>query len=62
MVRSYDVSFDLDENRAGWLLLCFEGDDCVHEQFFLDSQDAHYMGHKFLDGCYIKGYSLEEMV
>lgn len=62
MVKSYDVSFELDENRAGWVLLCFEDDDCVHEQFFRDSDDAHYMGHKFLDGCYIKGYTFEEVV
>ena len=62
MVKSYDVAFELDENRAGWVLLCFEDDDCVHEQFFRDRADADLMGHRFLDGCYIKGFPLEELV
>lgn len=62
MVRSYDVSFHLDENLAGWYLLCFEDDDVVHEQFFRDRADADFIGHRFLDGCYVKGFPLEECV
>jgi hypothetical protein len=42
------------------MLYCFEEDDCVHEQFYRNSDDAHYVGHKFLDGCYVKGYILED--
>ena len=62
MVRSYDVSVHLDENLFGFYLLCFEGDDVVHEQFFRDSDDAHAMGHRFLDGLYVKGFPIEEFV
>lgn len=61
MVRSYDVDILLEENRFGFMLLCFEDDDCVHEQFFLNSDDAHAMGRRFLDGLYIKGYPIEEL-
>ena len=61
MVRSYDVSVHLDENLFGFLLLCYEGDDVVYEQFFRDNEDAHLMGHRFLDGLYVKGYPLEEL-
>jgi hypothetical protein len=60
MVKSYDVSFEMVDNRAGFMLYCFEEDDCVHEQFYRNSDDAHYVGHKFLDGCYIEGYILED--
>jgi hypothetical protein len=62
MVRSYDVDFYVLDNRAGFMLYCFEEDDCVHEQFYRNSDDAHYVGHKFLDGCYIEGYVLEDVV
>ena len=62
MVRSYDVDFSVVDNRAGFMLYCFENDDCVWEQFFLDSDDAHATGHRFLDGCYVKVYPLEELV
>jgi hypothetical protein len=60
MVKSYDVSFHLDENLAGWYLTCFEGDEIVHEEFFRDSEDAHFIGHRFLDGLYVKGFSFED--
>jgi hypothetical protein len=53
MVKSYDVDFSVVDNRVGFMLYCFEGDDCVWEQFFLDSDDAHDIGHRFLDGCYV---------
>lgn len=62
MVKSYDVSFHLDESLAGWYLYCFEDDDVVHEQFFRDRDDAHAMGHRFLDGLYVKGFPLDELV
>lgn len=55
MVRSYDVdfSFNVVDNRAGFTLYCFENDDCVWEQFFVDSTEAHKAGNRFLDGCYV---------
>ena len=62
MVRSYDVSVYLDENLYGFYLLCFEDEDVVYEQFFRDSDDAHAMGQRFLDGLYVKGFPLEELV
>ena len=62
MVRSYEVDVYLDENLFGFYLMCFEGDDCVHEQFFRDSDDAHAMGNRFLDGLYVKGFLIEELV
>jgi hypothetical protein len=61
MIRSYDVDFYVLDNRAGFMLYCFEEDECVHEQFYRNSDDAHFVGHKFLDGCYVKGYVLEEV-
>jgi len=61
MVKSYDVDFYILDNQAGFMLYCFEDDDCVHEQFFRDSDDAHFVGHKFLDGCYVEGYILEDV-
>lgn len=62
MVRSYDVSVHLDENLYGFYLVCFEGDEIVHEQFFRDSDDAHAVGHMFLDGKYVKGLLLEDVI
>jgi hypothetical protein len=62
VVRSYEVDVHLDENLFGFYLLCYEGDDVVHEQFFRDSSDAHAMGNRFLDGLYVKGFPLEELV
>ena len=62
MVRSYDVCVHLDENLFGFYLYCYEGDDVVHEQFFRNSDDAHAMGERFLDGLYVKGYPIEELV
>jgi hypothetical protein len=53
MVRSYEVDFYVLDNRAGFMLYCFENDECVMEKFFLDSTDAHRAGHLFLDGCYV---------
>lgn len=53
MVRSYEVDFSVVDKRAGFMLYCFEDDDCVWEQFFVDSTDAHKTGHRFLDGCYV---------
>jgi hypothetical protein len=61
MVRSYDVDFYILDNQIGFMLYCFEEDECVWEQFYRNSDDAHYVGHKFLDGCYVKGYILEEV-
>ena len=62
MIRSYDVDFSVVDNRVGFMLYCFEDDDVVHEQFFRDSDDAHLMGHRFLDGLYVKGFPIEEFV
>jgi hypothetical protein len=62
MVRSYDVDVHLEEYAIGFMLLCFEDDDCIHEQLFRNSDDAHAMGRRFLDGCYVKGYPLEELL
>ena len=62
MVRSYEVAVHLDENLFGFILYCYEADVLVHEQFFRDSSDAHAMGHRFLDGLYVKGYPIEELV
>ncbi len=59
MVRSYDVDFCVQNNNAGFMLLCFEDDDCVWEQFFFDSTEAHKTGHRFLDGCYVRGFEYE---
>ena len=53
MVRSYEVDFYVLDNRAGFMLYCFENDECVWEQFFVDSTDAHKTGHRFLDGYYV---------
>jgi hypothetical protein len=54
MVRSYEVEFSMVDNRAGFMLYCFENDDCVWEKFYTDSSEAHAMGHRFLDGAYVK--------
>jgi hypothetical protein len=62
MVRSYEVDFSVIDNKAGFMLYCFEDEDCVWEQFFVDSSYAHAMGSRFLDGCYIKGVPVEEFV
>lgn len=62
MVRSYEVDFYVLDNRAGFMLYCFEDDDCVWAQFFLDSNAAHAIGHRFLDGLYVKGFPIEELV
>lgn len=62
MVRSYEVDFSVVDNKAGFKLYCFEDDDCVWEQFFVDSIDAHKTGHRFLDGCYVRGWPVEEYV
>lgn len=61
MVRSYEVDFSVVDNRAGFMLYCFEEDDCVWEQFFVDSDDAHKTGHRFLDGCYVRGFPFEQV-
>lgn len=53
MVRSYEVDFYVLDNRAGFMLYCFENDECVWEKFFVDSTDAHMTGHRFLDGYYV---------
>ena len=53
MIRSYEVDFYVLDNRVGFMLYCFENDECVLEQFFVDSTDAHKTGHRFLDGCYV---------
>jgi hypothetical protein len=53
MVRSYDVDFSVVDNRAGFMLYCFEDEDCVWEEFYLDSYDAHKIGQRFLDGYYV---------
>lgn len=59
MVRSYEVDFSVVDNRVGFMLYCFEEDDCIWEQFFLDSEDAHTHGNRFLDGCYVRGWPYE---
>jgi hypothetical protein len=60
MAKSYEVDFSVIDNRVGFVLYCFEDDDVVHEQFFRDSDDAHRNGHRFLDGCYVKGFIYED--
>jgi hypothetical protein len=60
MAKSYEVDFSVIDNRVGFVLYCFEDDDVVHEQFFVDSTDAHRNGHRFLDGCYVKGFIYED--
>jgi len=62
MVKSYDVSFEMVDNRAGFMLYCFEDDDCIWEQFFVNSDDAHMIGQRFLDGLYIRGFPVDEFV
>lgn len=59
MVRSYEVDVFLDEKWCGFILTCWEGEDCVWEQFYDDSSDAHADGNRFLDGCYVKGWPYE---
>lgn len=54
MVRSYEVDVYLSEKWVGFILTCFEGDDCVYDEFFDNSEDAHEAGNRFLDGCYVK--------
>ena len=61
MVRSYEVDVHLEENLFGFILLCFEGDEVVHDQFFRDSADAHAVGNMFLDGRYVKTLMLEDV-
>ena len=54
MSKSYDVDFYILDNKVGFMLYCFEDDDCVWEQFFNDSDEAHKFGHRYLDGCYMR--------
>lgn len=61
MVRSYQVDIVVSYDCLGFNLLCFEGDDCVWEQCYDDSDVAHAMGQRFLDGLYVKGYPIEEL-
>lgn len=61
MVRSYEVDINLEEDRFGFILLCYEDDDCVYDQFFRSSDDAHLMGQRFLDGLSIENVSLEDL-
>ena len=61
MVRSYEVGIHLDENLFGFVLLCYENDECVLDEFFRDSEDAHRAGNMFLDGLYIKGLLFEDV-
>lgn len=62
MVRSYEVRFHLDESLVGWYLVCYEGDDVVHEHFFRDKFDAEMTGNMFLDGHYVQLMTLEDLV
>lgn len=62
MAKSYDVDFSIVDNRAGFMLMCFEDEDCVWQQFYLDSDEAHTIGHRFLDGLYIHGFHYVEFV
>lgn len=61
-MRSYDIDVCIEKNRVGFMLYCFEDDDCIWEQFFVDSNKARKLGEKFLDGCFYDGfiYSQEE--
>jgi hypothetical protein len=61
MVRSYEVEAYLSEMYVGFILLCYEGDELVYHQYFDDSDDAVSIGEKFLDGLYVRGYSVSEM-
>lgn len=54
MVRSYEVDVYLSQEWVGFILTCYEGDECVYEEFFDDASDAHAMGNRYLDGCFIK--------
>ena len=36
MVRSYEVDFYVLDNRAGFMLYCFENDECVEEYEDID--------------------------
>ncbi len=56
MVKSYEVDIVLDEKWVGFVLTCWEDDDCVWEEFFDDSEDAHAQGNRFLDGQYVRGF------
>lgn len=62
--RSYDIDVHIDADKVGFMLYCFEGDDCIWEQFYSDSDRAKRQGEKFLDGCYYHGFPFleEELV
>lgn len=56
--RSYDIDvcIESDKARVGFMLYCYEDDDCIWEQFFVNSEKARKIGEKFLDGCYYDGF------
>jgi len=58
MNRTYEIDLVLDETKAGYILLCFEDDDCVWEQFFRTDRkdDAEMMGENFVAGKYEEGF------
>ena len=55
-MRAFEIDLHVTENAAGWMLLCFEGDDCIWEEFFRDRNKAERQGNKFLDGTFIHGF------
>ena len=63
--RSYDIDVHIDSEKVGFMLYCFEGDDCIFEQFFKDMSKAKKLGEKFLDGYFYSGFPIyleEELV
>lgn len=58
--RSYEVNLVLEDQFVGFVLLCFEGDDIVFEQFYRSSEKAEAIGEKFLSGLFLEGFDYRE--
>jgi hypothetical protein len=55
-MRAFEIDLHVTEKAAGWMLLCFEDDDCIWEEFFRDRSKAEAQGNKYLDGTFIQGF------
>lgn len=55
-MRSFDIDLHISEHGTGWMLYCFEGDDCIWEEFYRDRAKAEARGNKFLTGAFVEGF------
>jgi len=62
MHKSYIIDAVLEEfpGRCGWLLFCFEDDDCVWEQFFATKNEAEIFGEDWVNGLFREGFPISE--